>query len=93
MRTLTGLSFPQDPHEGPTGAVASMKQVMNEFGSKSGNAMHLTKHSGLQVGEKKTYVCNSVCGGGVSCKGDSCEFVQKDLAVMIPHTPTTWNPW
>ena len=84
--TLTDLSFPQDPHKGPTGAAASMKQVIHEFGSKSGNAMHLTKHCGLQVGGKKTYVCSSVCGGGVSCKGDSCEFAQKDLAVMIPHT-------
>ena len=75
VRTLTGLSFPQDPHKGPTGAAASMKQAMHEFGSKSGNVMHLTKHCGLQTGGKKTYVCYSVCGGGVSCKGGSCAFV------------------
>ena len=48
--------------------------------------MHLTRHWGLQRGGKKTYVCCSVCGGGESCKGDSCAFVQKDLEVMIPHT-------
>ena len=73
--TLTDLSFPQDPHKGPTGAAASMKQAIHEFGSQSGSAMHLNTHSGLQTGGKKTYVCISVCGGGKSCTGDSCAWV------------------
>jgi hypothetical protein len=86
VRTLTDLIFPKDPHNGPTGAGASMQQAMQECGSKSGNAMHLSRHCGLQGGGKKTYVCCSLCGGGVSCKGDACAFVQKELTVLIPDT-------
>ena len=44
VRDLTVLRIPKDPHKGPTGTVASMKQAMHQFGSTSGNVIHLTIH-------------------------------------------------
>ena len=44
VRDLTALRITKDPHKVPTGVVVSMKQVMHQFGSTSGNVIHLTKH-------------------------------------------------
>ena len=41
-----------------------IKEAMVEFGESSDSLYHLTKH--MQHGGQRTYVCSSVCSGGVS---------------------------
>jgi hypothetical protein len=58
---------------------------MRDFGESSGSGFHRTGH--LQQGGYCTYVCSSVCSGGVSCQGTLCEFQRRDeLEVKIPDT-------
>jgi hypothetical protein len=85
---LFKLRVHKDTGTGPghRGVVSQrIRELMCDFGESSGSGFHQTGH--LQQGGYCTYVCSTVCSGGVSCQGTSCEFQRWDeLEVKIPNT-------
>ena len=65
---LLKLRVHKDTGTGPghRGVVSQrIREAMRDFGESSGSGFHRTGH--LQQGRYCTYVCSSVCSGGVSC--------------------------
>ena len=66
-----------------------IKEAIRDFGQTCGSVFHPTKH--MQRGGQQTYVCATVCSGGVSCRDTLCEFNRDELAITIPETPMSWD--